>query len=57
MDPYNKKIPHISIRNPVWAFNEDQANNLWIGTSQGIFLKNKITGTPSEYIEIYRLSK
>jgi streptogramin lyase len=35
----------------VFAFNEDSANNLWIGTTHGLIFKNRGTGASKKFVQ------
>jgi ligand-binding sensor domain-containing protein len=41
IDPLRKRVPRIDLNSPVWCFHEDKNENLWVGTSAGIFLMDK----------------
>ena len=49
MDPFHKKIPHINVDASVGAIIEDDQNNLWIGTDQGLIRQNKLTGSTKKF--------
>lgn len=50
VDPYHNNIPHINLGDAVWSFNEQLSDNLWIGTRQGLILKNKNSGTFRKFV-------
>lgn len=50
VDPYRRQIPHVTVGASVWSISEDRANNLWIGTLEGLILKNKITGNSKKLL-------
>src|SRR5688572_23618234 len=50
IDPYHKNIPHISIGYSVTGFRDGPLNSLWIGTSEGLILRNKATGVSRNFV-------
>ena len=46
IDSYHKNISHISIGYSVRVFTDEPMNSLWIGTDEGLILRNKATGVP-----------
>lgn len=50
MDPYRKNISRVSTPSPVVAFSEDAADQLWIGTSQGLVVKNMKSNVSKTFV-------
>ncbi len=44
VDPYQKNIPQVSIGSMVTAICDDPVNGTWIGTPEGLLLRNQATG-------------
>ncbi len=45
VDPYQKNISHVSTGSMVTAIFEDPVNGTWVGTPDGLLLRNQATGT------------
>jgi ligand-binding sensor domain-containing protein len=50
IDPYSRNIPHVYTGSRVNAFEKDFANGLWIGTDQGLILRNISTGYSKKFV-------
>jgi ligand-binding sensor domain-containing protein len=49
VDPYQKDIQHISTGSRVTSISEDPVSGTWVGTPEGLFLRNKVTGNIKKF--------
>ncbi|GAC1424392.1 MAG: sensor histidine kinase [Flavisolibacter sp.] len=52
VDPYQSGIKHVPLGAGVRAFCEDNDNNLWIGTTNGLVVQNISTGKTVKYLNV-----
>ena len=50
IDPYHKDIPYTVTGSNVYAFDDDPANGLWVGTTAGLLLQKRNTGTIRKFV-------
>jgi ligand-binding sensor domain-containing protein len=50
IDPYHKDIPHVTVGSNVGAFLEEPNGHFWIGSGEGLILRNTITGISKTFV-------